>query len=172
MRKRESQACSRFAGGCRAPLSLEAWSLRARQPPDYPLAPVIAYRSIPRERPSGGLRQWYATFQFIPFDPFFSGGIYWSCCRTFLRVEFPAVTLSVGSPAEAGRYCYLPGEREGLLAGRRLQLSHGVAGKICLSVKYFIVRVLGILDAQILACLRIGGWRRLLPLAQAGKEVN
>jgi hypothetical protein len=40
-------------------------------------------------------------------------------------------TLSVGCPPAGGRYPYLPGEREGFIVGRRLQLSHGVAGKIC-----------------------------------------
>jgi hypothetical protein len=56
---------------------LEAVALRARQFPDYPLAPVLAVWSTSCLHPSGGLTQRYAPFQFIPFDPFLPGGVYW-----------------------------------------------------------------------------------------------
>src|SRR4030095_12755392 len=98
-------------------------------------------------------------------SPFLVRGHVLECCRTFYISGVPSERYLWGVPADAGHYPYLPGEREGLMDGSRLQLSHGVAGKICLSVKYLIVTNYGILDAQILACLRIGGWRRLLGLS-------
>jgi hypothetical protein len=105
-------------------------ALRARQFSDYLFASVLAYRSTPRVRSSGGLTEGYAPSQFIPFDPFLSGGIYCSAAAHFLY-GVPAERSLWGVPTPSGRYPYLPGEREELIVGRRLQLSHGVAGKIC-----------------------------------------
>ena len=59
-------------------------ALRARPPPDYPLASVLPHWSTPHSLPSGGLTQWYAPSQFIPFHPFLSGGMYWSAAAPFI----------------------------------------------------------------------------------------
>jgi hypothetical protein len=82
------------------------WPLRARQPPDYLLAyfltPLI-YCLLPfvgRPDPR------YAPSQFIPFDPFLSGGMY---CSAPHRV--PALQLSlvgaVVSPVSASAHARL-----------------------------------------------------------------
>src|SRR5438067_13285942 len=96
-------------------------ALRARQPPDYRwtlfLAGVIYYLFSFVGRPDPG----YAPSQFIPFDPFLSGGMYCSAAAPIIKMEFPSVTLSVGSPAQAGRYRYPTYERGGLVGGSRLQ---------------------------------------------------
>jgi hypothetical protein len=68
--------------------------------------------------------------QFIPFHPFLSGGMYWSAAAHFIS-GVPSERYLWGVPNDAGHYPYLPGKRKGLIAGSRLQLSHGVAGKIC-----------------------------------------
>ena len=57
-----------------------------------------------------------------------------ACIRVLPHLFMSGVPLERyqwGVPTQAGRYPYLPGEREGLIAGSRLQLPHGVAVKIC-----------------------------------------
>jgi hypothetical protein len=116
----------------------------------------------------------YAISQFIPFDPFLVDGIYCSAAAPFLCGVPFGHAIGGGVPTESGHYPYLPGEREGLLVGRRLQLSHCVAGKICFASRRPRIgeenTAVFCLDPQILACLRIGDWRRLLPLSQSERR--
>ena len=122
MRNRACQACSLFAGGCRASLRSK---LAASRPTTSRLSPCVSIGSriysplAPVGRPDTG----YAPSQFIPFDPFLSGGMYCSAAAPFYRVVFLWNAIS-GVSRCGGRYPYPPGEREGLLAGRRLQLPH------------------------------------------------
>ena len=104
-------------------------ALRARQPPDYPLASVLAHGSTPRSRPSGGLTQGMPPPNSFPLT-LSSPGAFIVVLPHLLYVVFLWNAIC-GVSRSAGRYPYPPGEREGLIVGRRLQLSHGVAGKIC-----------------------------------------
>ena len=73
------------------------------------------------------------------------------CCRAAARFTavFPAVTLSLGSPAQTGRYSYPRGEREDVIYQSRLQPSH-CGGQNLLCVKAALrLASLG-LDPQIL----------------------
>ena len=137
MRTMSGQALSPFRGRLSGAAVALRCALRARQLPDYRCALFLALmiycllsfvgRPAPRNAPS----------QFIPFDPFLSGGMYCSAAAPIIKMEFPSVTLSVGSPAQAGRYRYPTYERGGLLGGSRLQPSHG-SGQNLLCVKYLI----------------------------------
>src|SRR5437764_1550958 len=99
-----------------------------------------------------------APSQFIPFDPFLSGGMYCSAPHGLHALKLSLVgTVSVTRStsahcplAPAGRRSFVaPGRRKtrvawralGCIAGSRLQPSHG-SGQNVLCVKYFICKKL------------------------------
>jgi hypothetical protein len=92
------------SGGCREALPLEDWHLHSRQPPGPPCMPVSLMRFRMREGARGRLTV-ECPLEFIPFDPFFSGGIYCSAAHLWLaKYPFMSTMSRVGPrliPAEA-----------------------------------------------------------------------
>ena len=149
-------------------------ALRARQPPDYPLASVLATGFTPRARPSGGLTQWYAPSQFIPFNPFLFGGILlvvlphvsfltvFAVAHAICEVSRLSGTLLIPCCRARGVACWKPSPAFSWCSRQNL---------LCVKAAFACASentVVFCLDPQILACPSdLHGWRRLLGLSQS-----
>ena len=103
----------------------------------------------------------YAPSQFIPFDPFLSGGMYCSAAAHSLSVVFLR-NIICGESRRAGRYRYLPGKRGGVSLEAVSSPSECSRPNLLIRQVFYSEEIKEYLTRKFLPALGIDGWRRLL----------